>query len=134
VETKEKQELKGMIEALNREEETAEDALLLAELLDEKGNLKVDLSLPDDYELEVMAQQLLAHITSYAQNKKAYLAAKNSGDQARRTQLWQQLQYNQLTAAIIQKSYPKAKRVADELARLQARQAQQNRARQLEED
>jgi len=121
-------------EAMGKEEESDEDAKIIAELLDEKGNLMVDLSLPEEYELEIMAQTLLGHITQYAQTKQAYLAAKNSGDHQKRQQLWQQMQYNQLTAAIIQKAYPKAKALVDKLATLQARQAKSNREQQLEGD
>lgn len=130
-ETKEAKKYKSFEEALSRDEETAEDKALLAELLDDEGKLKVDMSLPEQYELEVIAQQLLGHLTSYTQNGKAYVAARNSGDHAKRQQIWTQMQYNQLTAAIIQRAYPKAKALADELAVLQARQAKLNRGKQL---
>ena len=118
-------------DALSREEETAEDTALLAELLDADGKLRVDTSLPEEYELEVIAQQLLAHLTSYHQNREAYRAARNT-DQGRRTQIWNQMQFNQLTAALIQKAYPKAKALADQLATIQAKQAAVNRERMLE--
>ena len=110
-------------EALPKEEEAINDEALRAELLDKDGNLIVDLSLPPEYELELKAQQLLAHLTAYAQNEQAYKAARARGDDARRTQLWSQMQFNQLTAAIIQRAYPKAKARADELAMIQLTEA-----------
>ncbi len=114
--SEEAKKFKSLQEALSKEEETTEDTELLAELLDAEGKLKVDTSLPEDYELEIMAEQLLAHLASYHQNKETYRAARNSGDQGRKTQIWNQMQFNQLTAALIQRAYPKAKARADELA------------------
>ncbi len=133
VKTEEAKKFKSLQEALSKEEETTEDTELLAELLDAEGKLKVDTSLPEDYELEIMAQQLLAHLTSYYQNKETYRAARNSGDQGRKTQIWNQMQFNQLTAALIQRAYPKAKALADQFAKIQAKQAATNRERALAE-
>lgn len=129
--SEEAKKVKSFQEALSREDETAEDSALLAELLDADGKLVVDLSLPGDYELDVMAQQLLLHLTSYYQSREAYRAARHT-DQGRKTQIWQQMQFNQLSAALIQKAYPKAKGLADQLAKIQAKQAAATRDRLLE--
>ena len=130
-ETPEARKFKNLQEALSAPDQEADDAELVAELLDEKGDLKGDFTLPAAYEQDVMAQQLLAHLTGYKQNYHAWRAARNSGDNARATSLFNQMRYNQLTAALIQKAYPGAKQIADELAVLQAKQTEANRRVQL---
>lgn len=133
-ETPEKEKYLNLQEALEKGDEEADDALLVAELLDDEGKLKVDLSLPEVYELDIMAQQLLGHITSYKQNKEAWRAARNSSDRAKAQQIFTQMRFNELTAAIIQRAYPKAKALADELALINARTTQANRKVQLEKE
>ena len=134
-ETKEKTKYQSLIEAIGKEDGTAEDdALLVAELLDEKGQIIVDLSLPEEYELDIMAQQLLAHLTSYKQNYQAWRAARNTEDHAQAQKLFNQMRYNQLTAAIIQRSYPKAKVLTDEIALVQIKNVKANRKAQLDKE
>ncbi len=131
--TKEKTKLEQMQEALGKDGTAEEDAALAAELLDEEGNIKVDLSLPAEFELDIMAGQLLQHLTSYKQLYHARRAARGSGDHVQAEKLGKQMQYNQLTAAVIQRAYPKAKKLADTLAIIQAKQTSANRQKQLDE-
>ncbi len=132
VKTEEAKKITSLKDALSGQDTTEQDdAALVAALLDDKGNLKVDTSLPAEYELEVMAKQLLDHLAAYAQNKQAWRAARNSNDHARAKSLFDQMQFNQLTAAIIQHSYPRAKALADELGKLLAKQTQANRTAQI---
>ena len=130
----EAKKLKSLRDALGSDGDTQDDALLLATLLDDKGELKVDLSLPQEYELEVMADQLLAHLGSYRQNWQAWRAARNTGDHANAKRLFDQMQFNKLTSAIIQASYPRAKALADELGQIRAKTARDNRKRALENE
>ena len=125
--TKEAKKFTSLKEALSKDETTLEDEQLLAELMDAEGKLKVDMSLPAAYELEVMAQQLLAHLASYHQSEAAWKAARNTGDNAKAKQLFDQLQYNRLTAAIIQRAYPEAKAMADQIAEVNAGELQKSR-------
>lgn len=133
-ETKKVEEkVKRLSDLLGKDEDTTEDAELVASLLNEKGDLKVDTSLPKELETEVMAQMLIDHIISFRQTRQAWIAAKQTADHARRQQLFQQMQYNQLTIAIIQHQYPEAKPIAELVARQRARTLQDAR-RSLKED
>ncbi len=104
---------------------------LLPELLDEKGEPKADTSLPEKYQLEIIANLLLQNLSAYHQNYQNWLSAKATGNQAAREQAFKQYRMNQITIAIIQHNYPGARAIANEVATLQGEQIADNRARQL---
>lgn len=106
------------------DEETDEIA---AKLLDDKGKIKLDDALPPEYELDLMATLLLDHISSYRQNRQAWRAARTSGDHRRSKELFEAMNFNRLTAAIIQYDFPKAKALADTIAEAKVKQVQENR-------
>mgnify|MGYP001563702642 CR=1 FL=1 len=117
-----------------KEDSDAEGDAIVAKLIGEDGKIKVDTGLPKELETEIMASMLLDHIISYRQTKEAWRAARNTSDHQRATQLFQQMQYNQLTSAIIQSEYPKAKPMAENIAKARARTLQQQRKASLAED
>jgi hypothetical protein len=112
---------------LPKEDDAADEAELIAKLIGPDSKLIVDTSLPKDFEIEIMAQLLVDHLVSFKQTKAAWRAARNGADHQRATQLWQQLQYNQLTAALIQAEYPEAKAIAQQLAKGRAKVMQAQR-------
>lgn len=126
--TEEAQKLAKFQEALSGDNE--EDLALISGLLDAEGKLKVDISLPSAYEEEIMAQELLQHLSNYARFTQAWRAARNTHDQARARQMFDQMNYSQLVAALIQNAYPGAKALANELAVLQVKQIKKNRQAQ----
>jgi hypothetical protein len=113
----EEKKAKTIMELLPQEEEAEDAKALLAKLVDADGKLKADTSLPAEYQIEVMAELLLDHLTSYHQTRQAWRAAKNSGDHSKSQQLFQQMNYNQLTIAIIQAEFPVAKALSDSIAK-----------------
>lgn len=112
---------------LPQDEETKEDEELYSQLVGEDGKLKVDLSMPDDFLLDIMASQMVEHVISYEQSKQTWRSSRNQGNHARAKQFFEQMQFNQLTIAIIQAGYPGAKKLADELMSVRAKQAQTQR-------
>jgi len=125
---KENPELKAKkLSELMAKEEDDQDAGLVAELIGEDGQLKVDLAIPAELETEVMAQMIVDHLISYVQTKAAYRSARNTADHARAKQLFEQMQYNQLTVAIIQHDYPQAKPLAEAIGKARAKEAEAKR-------
>lgn len=93
-----------------------------------------DLSLPGDYEVDLMAGELLGHLTNFKTSKAAWQAARNSGDHQKAEQMYRLMSYSRLAAAIIQHDHPAAKAITDELAKLKVTQAVQNRQRLAKAD
>jgi len=119
---------------LNDPEDT-DDANQLASLLDpETGEIKGDFSMPKEFEVEIMAQQMVDHLTTYKQLKKAYIAAKNQGDHKRRGELFQQMRFSQVTVAMIQFEFPAAKEIADEIMQVRVAEVRRNRESALPDD
>lgn len=126
---------KSLKDLLSKPDETEQDDIALAAaLLDENGKLKVDISLPQEYELDIMAKMLLDHLGAYHQAHQAWRAARNGQDKVRTTQLFEQWNFNQAAAAIIQHEFPKAKALADEMGGLLAKAAQASRKAQAQKD
>lgn len=121
-----------LLDLLPQDEMAADEQELLAKLTGADGKLKVDLSMPGDYEVEVQAAQLAEHLTAYAQNRQAWRSARSSGDQARAQQLFAASNYNQLCAAIIQSEFPKARAAADEIMAVRAIAAKEQRKKALQ--
>lgn len=109
------------------DEEVVEDGDLYAQLVGKDGKLKVDLSMPDDFLVDIAAGQMVEHMVSYEQSRQVWRSSRNQGNHAKAKQLFEQMQFNQLTVAIIQAQYPEAKKLADELMSVRAKQAQSQR-------
>lgn len=118
-------------ELLPQDEMAADEQALLAKLTGADGKLKVDLSMPDDYEVEVQAAQLAEHLTAYSQNRQAWRSARSSGDQGKAQQLFAASNYNQLCAAIIQSEFPAARKVAEEIMAVRAKATKEQRRKAL---
>jgi len=112
---------------LPQDEESIEDKELYAQLVGEDGKLKVDLSMPEEFVVDIMASQMVEHMVSYEQSRQAWMSSRNQGNHAKAKQFFEQMQFNQLTVAIIQAKHPKAKALADDMMTLRAKQAQQTR-------
>lgn len=126
--------LTSLRDMLGKDDSDTDDDKLAAELLNAEGKLIVDTTLPSGYQEEIMAQELLQHLANYARFTQAWRAARNGNDQARARQMFDQMKYSQLTAAIIERAYPNAKKLADELAEIQVRQIRKNRQAQQAQD
>ncbi len=111
------------------ERQALADAATLARM--EKDG-KIDLSLPDEFLLEVVANQLLENLANYHTALRAAKAGRQAGEHKRAEEMWKQTQVFRLTVAFIEAEFPKAKALADELAKARARQTRDNRARLME--
>lgn len=114
-------------ELLPQEDEVVDDAELFAKLVGADGKLKVDTSLPAEYELEVQAAMSLEHLSAYQQTRQQWRSARNQADHQRAQKLFQEMNFHQLTAAIIQAEYPAVKNLTSELARTKVAQMKQQR-------
>jgi hypothetical protein len=134
VEDKEEEKKPAIIEALGTEESVGDDADKIAELIDKEGNLIVDLELPEEYQLEIMASELLNQLTLFHTFDAQWRSARGQGDSGQATKLFTQRNHHRLTAAIIQRDYPGAKPLADELAKTKTKVAKRQRKNVLSEE
>ena len=116
---------------LRKDEDTVEDEELYSQLVREDGKLKVDLSMPEDFLVDISANQMVEHMVSYEQSKQTWRSLRNQGNHAKAKQNFEQMQFNQLTIAIIQAKHPGAKKLADELMEVRAKQAKAQRSNVL---
>ena len=105
----------SILDKFLKDEDTEDDATVLASLLDENGNLIGDYSMPEAYEEETVATQMVDHLYAYKQAEIAHTTAKNQGDHKRRKELFDSMRFNQITIAIIQQRFPNAKQIADDI-------------------
>ncbi len=112
---------------LPKDEEGKEDEQLYAQLVGEDGKLKVDLSMPENFLIDIMASQMVEHMVGYEQSKQAWTSSRNQGNNAKAKQFFEQMQFNQLTIAVIQARHPKAKALANEIMKARAKQAELQR-------
>ena len=126
-ETKVPTEPRTIADLLSKDEDKVEDEELYSKLADKDGKLKVDLSMPEDFLVDIMASQMVENMVSYEQSRQTWRSMRNQGNHAKAKQFFEQMQFNQLTAAIIQAQYPKAKALADEQMKVRAKQAGQQR-------
>lgn len=116
-------------ELMSKDDDVAEEAALVASMIDSEGNLRAAfLEIPDEFTVEIMATQLIEHLSAYHQQREAWKAAKNSGDQARSKQLFDSWNFQRLAAAILQVDHPGAKEIADFLMKDRAENARKARA------
>ena len=116
---------------LPQDEDTADDLALVGQLISADGKIKADLDVPKEFEVEIMAEQMVDHLVLYKQSKQNWRAARNLGERSRAQQLYSQMNMSQLAIAIIQNDYPKAKQFANEIMELRARRARKNRQTEL---
>ena len=93
-----------------------------------------DLSLPHEFELEILADELLGVLGTYKRASYGRKSARNLGDTQRAQQMAQLERYSRLTAAMMMADYPGLKNIADEIATARAREAQRRRAQLLEDE
>jgi hypothetical protein len=123
-----------LIDALGTEEEVGDEADKIAELIDSDGNLIVDLELPEEYQLEIMASELLNQLTLFHTFDAQWRSARGQGDSGQASKLFTQRNHHRLTAAIIQRDYPGAKALSDELAKTKSKVAKRQRKNVLSEE
>lgn len=125
---------KKLLDFMPKQDDTsADDAALLAKLIDADGEMKVDLELPQEYLLESVSELLLSHLTSYHNARQNWRAARNLEDHKKAEGLFAQMKFNQLSAAIIQNEFPKAKKIADDIAKYRAKETKVDREKKLKE-
>ena len=88
------------------------------------------LELPGDYENEVMANELLSHLTSYHAAVVAARAARHAKDHAQAEKMDKVALYSQIAAGILQRKYPKSVAIYQALALARAKAAQSSRETQ----
>ena len=93
-----------------------------------------DLSLSQEFELEILADELLGVLGTYKRASYGRKSARNLGDTQRAQQMAQLERYSRLTAAMMMADYPGLKNIADEIATARAREAQRRRAQLLEDE
>ena len=116
-----------------KDSEESGDAVLLPQLLDEKGDITADYSMPDEFETEVMAGQMVDHLIAFKQSKQNWIAAKQVGDHAKRKEFFEQMRFNQVNVAIIQYGFPDSKGLADEIMRYRVKDVQGRRQKFLQQ-
>ena len=94
---------------------------------------KVDVRLPKDFQLEVMADELLAHLSNFHKATAAWKSARNQGDHAKAEQMFRLRSYCKLAAAIIQDEYEGVRAVAEQLAAFRVKRARAEREAALAE-
>ena len=113
------------------DEDKVEDEKLYAQLVGPDGKLKVDMGMPQDYLVDIMAAQMVDHMTAFEQAQQVWKSSRNQGNHAKAAQNFEQMQFSQLTVAIIQAQYPGAKKLAQEIMKVRAQQAQSGRDNML---
>jgi len=93
-----------------------------------------DLSLPHEFELEILADELLGVLSTFKRATFGRRSARNIGDHQRATQMGQLERYSRLTAALMISEHKGLKAVADEMAEFRAQRAQRERAQALESE
>ncbi len=120
--------LKSILEQITETEGLKDED---APAIDPKILESVDMTLPKEYEAELMASEMLAHLQNYKQAKAAYQAARNLGQHDRAEQLSKQVTFSRLAVALIQSQYPEAKAIADQLALANVKRAETTRKAML---
>lgn len=119
--------LEDLLKRVAKEPGAEDDMAVIAELIDDNGNPIADMSMPREYEIEVMAIMMLDHLVSYKQSDRARIGARAAGNGTKAGECWQQMRYNQMTIALIQRDYPETKPIAAQLAKDRAKTIQQQR-------
>ena len=88
----------------------------------------VDLTMPDDYALDIMASEMVTHLQEYHKLVTQQRAYRQAEDHPRAEQLSKQILGHKMAVAVIQHKHPKAKAMADEMMAINAAQAGRNRA------
>lgn len=87
----------------------------------------IDTSVPEEYLREVMATQLMEHLSSYHASVEARRAARQVGDSARSEQLGRQVAFYRSAIGLIQHQYEGIRTLADEIMQANAKQIRQRR-------
>lgn len=95
---------------------------------------EVDLTLPLEYQLEILADELVGTLGTYQRAQFGRRAARNLGDDPRATQMLKLERYSRLVAALIISEHPGVKAVADDMAQARATISKRQRRQTLGED
>ena len=88
----------------------------------------VDLTMPEDNTVELMASEMVKHLQEYHQLTTLQRAARQAEDHQRAEQLSKAILTAKMAVAVIQHKYPKAKAIADEIMRTNAAQVARSRS------
>ena len=122
----EKTKVKSISDIL-KEEDTAE----VGDELDPKILETANLDMPESFQVESMAAELVEHLSAYHRTKAALKAARAQGDGQKAEQLFKAMSYSRLVAAYLQSEFPGIKSIADEIAQARAIQIKQQRSAML---
>lgn len=92
----------------------------------------VNLDIPNEYELEIMASNMAQYLTEHKSTMVGLRAARHNGDNERTSQLAKAEAFYRNAIAYIQYKYPDAKVVSDAIMKTQAKSMVANRAKSLE--
>ena len=87
----------------------------------------VDLSLPDAYEAEILAAEVLDHISNYRRLEASRRAARHQNQHDKATNFERDAAFSRNAAALIQYEHPSTKVLYKELAEARAKQLRLNR-------
>lgn len=95
---------------------------------------KADLSLPEGFTLEILADELLGVLSTFKRASFGRRAARNLGDNQRAEQMSKLERYSRLTAALMLSEIKGLRVVANDEAQFRALKAQKARAEALSEE
>ena len=133
-ETAEPKKPKTIADLFPSDDDEEGESTLLAKLIGEDGKLKVDTETPPKFEIDIMASMMVDQLVSFKQTQKSWRSARNLGDNAHAKQLFEQWRFNQLTIALIQADFPKAKELANQMMNLRADNAEKQRESALTQE
>lgn len=90
---------------------------------------QTDLSVPDEYELEIQAAKLIEHLAAYNIILVEQRVARQAGRGDIAEQKGKDLLFHRTSVAYIQWKWPKARAIAEMAMREQARRTRDNRAK-----
>ncbi|MEE9158105.1 MAG: hypothetical protein V3U60_06940 [Gammaproteobacteria bacterium] len=93
---------------------------------------RADLSLPETYLIESMAEELVAHLMAYHSSKVGVRTARAQGDHSKAEQLGKQMGYSRLAAALIQDEHKGVKGIADQISAYRAQTVKDQRSKRMD--
>lgn len=99
------------------------------EVIPQEAFDSVDLTVPLEYEVEVVAANMVNYLSEYRAAIIGLRAAKQNGDHERQSALAKAEAFYRNAVAYIQYKYPDAKAISDQIMKAQAKNTATNRAK-----
>lgn len=94
----------------------------------------VDLELPNEFSVEMFANEVLENVVGYHKSETARKAASHQGNLEQAEQFSKQAQICKSAVALIQYEYPETKVIYKQLAKLRANQVKANRQNLMQQE